>query len=62
MSDASDEARPVCADTGKRCYPSERAARAAMRKLSARLRAYRCPHCKKIHLTKERDPNWRGRR
>lgn len=43
-----------CERTGKRCYESERAARNMMRRLSARLRTYRCEFCRKIHLTKER--------
>lgn len=45
--------RPICTRTGKRCFSSVHDARKAMRAtMSARLRAYRCDHCRMWHLTK----------
>jgi len=43
-----------CPKTGKRCFLSESEVKRVMRKLSAALRSYRCPHCNYLHLTKGR--------
>ena len=47
--------RHVCQDTGKREYPSERAARKAMAKASNKIRVYRCEHGPHYHVTSMAD-------
>lgn len=48
-------ARPLCDATGKRRYPSERAAKQAHAKSGKRIRVYLCrDFCGEYHVTTER--------
>jgi hypothetical protein len=43
----------LCEKTGKRCFSSADEARRGMKRLSARIRIYKCPECKYYHYTKQ---------
>ena len=45
------------AECTKRTYPSEHAARKAMKAAGTTIRPYRCDECHRIHVTKDRQPN-----
>lgn len=52
----------ICQASGKKCFAGPHEAKRACRKVSNKIRVYRCPDCGAFHITKQTRPHGQGSR